>query len=97
MLLFFFLQTTVDLYYKPTKQPRVQDFGQVVSPLSCQINRLLNGNFHPFEWNINKKIGDFMYIELNKQTNSTQYKFDVADNWIYFNEIHVAWILELVS
>ena len=38
-----------------------------------------------------------MYIELKKQTNSTQYKFDVADNWIYFNEIHVAWILEMVS
>ena len=44
-----FLQITVDLYDKPTEQPGVQGFGQVVSPLRCQIIRLMNGNFHPFE------------------------------------------------
>ena len=49
VFLISFLQTTVHLYHKPTEQPGVQGFGLVVSPISCQINRLLNGNFHPFE------------------------------------------------
>ena len=51
LTLFFisFLQTTVDFHDKPTEQPGVQGFGQLVSSFSCQIIRLMNGNFHPFE------------------------------------------------
>ena len=48
-VLHLFLQTTVDFYNKPTEQPGVQGFGQVVLSFSCQIVRLMNGNFHPFE------------------------------------------------
>ena len=51
LTLFFisFLQTTVDFYNKPAEQPGVQGFGQVVWSFSCQIIRLMNVNFHPFE------------------------------------------------